>query len=84
MKSAKVHAHLFLRFALVGATGVLVNLVVLWLCVSQGHLNYLLGECIAAGVAAGSNYSLNVGIGVIVPQANPLKGSARVKEIENQ
>lgn len=65
LKRAKTHAHLFARFALVGALGVLVNLAALWLLVSRGHLDYLIGEVIAAGIAAGSNYSLNVALKVI-------------------
>lgn len=67
MKTAKVHAHLFARFAFVGAMGVVINLIALYCAVSFMHANYLLGEMVAAGLAAGFNYSLNVLLGVIVP-----------------
>ena len=62
---AKRHLSLYTRFALVGALGVGVNLVVLAACVSFGHFNYLVGEVIAAAIASGSNYSLNVAFHVI-------------------
>ena len=63
--STRKHASLYFRFALAGAVGVGVNLLVLYALVSIGHLDYLVGEVLAAGVASGSNYILNVTFHVI-------------------
>jgi len=51
--------HRFLRFSIVGASGVVVNLGLLYLLVQYGHLDRYLAWFIAVMVSIFSNYVLN-------------------------
>ncbi len=48
-----------LAFALVGASGIIVNQVLLWILVSIGGVNYLAGAVIATQGSTAWNFSLN-------------------------
>jgi putative flippase GtrA len=49
----------FIKFCLVGSTGVIVNLSVYTCCIYFLHLNYLLAATVSFLVAVSSNYFLN-------------------------
>ncbi len=49
----------FLKFCIVGASGIAVNTSVFWLLISRFQLHYLLASPVAAEVAICSNYLLN-------------------------
>lgn len=51
--------HRFVKFMLVGGSGVLVNLAVLWLLTEQAGLYYLLSAVFAIELSILSNYTLN-------------------------
>jgi putative flippase GtrA len=60
------HSSLYLRFALVGSSGVLVNLATLTTLLRLGIALYP-ADLVAIGIASLSNYSLNVLLKVIKP-----------------
>ena len=53
------HVDTLVGFALVGASGILVNQAILWALVEFGHLNYLLGAVIATQGSTTWNFLLN-------------------------
>jgi putative flippase GtrA len=53
------HSKYILRFAFVGSTGAIVNLSLLWLLTSFGHLYYILSALIAIEVSIFWNFFLN-------------------------
>jgi dolichol-phosphate mannosyltransferase len=53
-----VPAH-FVGFALIGGLGLVVHLIVLWLCLSALHLAFALSQATATGVAIIGNFALN-------------------------
>ena len=53
------------RFAVSGATGVLVNLSILYALTTYAHLWYILSELIAILVTFVTNYNMNLALRVI-------------------
>ena len=53
------HAQRFLRFGVVGATGVVVNMVLMFFLVEGGHVNQLVAAGLASEASILSNFALN-------------------------
>jgi len=45
-------------FVALGAAGLLINAIVMYLAVAVGHLNFMLGKVLAAGCTFGANFLL--------------------------
>jgi GtrA-like protein len=58
------------QFALVGASGLVVNQILLWLLVSRGHLHYLVAAILATQESTTWNYAL-VEVGTVGGSARP-------------
>ena len=53
------HAQRFLRFGVVGASGVVVNMVLMYFLVEMGHVNQLVAAALASEASILSNFALN-------------------------
>lgn len=58
-RSLARHVRRFVRFGVVGVSGVVVNSAILFLLVEEGHLDSLVAAAIATEVAIISNFCLN-------------------------
>jgi len=49
----------FVLFSIVGGIGVVAHLIILWLALNVGHLNFAVSQGTAAGIAMVGNFTLN-------------------------